>query len=72
MGVDAMVLRLARRPATVRVEAVLLRGAAWGRETVGSDGGGGCDIGGDEEDKVGGGMEGGRNGRVDEEKGDFD
>ena len=59
MGVDAMGLRLARRPATVRVGAVVLRAAVCGRVTVGSGGGGGCDIVGVDEGEGGGGCRGG-------------
>lgn len=50
MGVDVMGLRLARRPATVRVEAVALR-IGGGRATVGSDGAGDSDIVDDDEDE---------------------
>ena len=53
-----MGFRLARRPATVRVEAVALR-VACGRATVGSDGGGGCDIVCSDEDDGGGECRGG-------------
>lgn len=47
MGVDAIGLRLARRPATVRVEAWGLRKVGCGRATVGSDGACESDIVGD-------------------------
>ena len=40
MGVDAIGLRLASRPATERPAAGLRNGAAGGRTTVGSDGAG--------------------------------
>lgn len=43
IGVAAMGLRLARRPATVREDAVALR-IGGGRATVGSDGAGESDI----------------------------
>lgn len=51
MGVDAMVLRLARRPATVREEAGGLRiGAAGGRATAASGGADDSDIVVDDEE----------------------
>ena len=51
MGVDAIGLRLARRPATEREEAGALRmGAAWGRARVASGGAGESDIVVDGED----------------------
>ena len=62
MGVDAMGLRLASRPATVRVEAVGLRRGACGRTTVGSDGADDSDIADDVVSEGGGERERGKGG----------